>query len=256
MMSGDRVLGIIAVQSFYREGAYHHEHLELLQTIAAQAAVAVVNARLYERTDQALGQRVAELDKRNRQLGEILRLGNALKSDLELQDILDQVIRAVVDSLGFNVALLNLVEPGPPPYMRRAASAGVPPEVWREMQATTIPLGDYLQLMRQEFRISQSYFIGHEHEDVWQTLTSFYTPDLGPRAEDEWDTSNALFVPLTDSAGQLMGMLSVDDPADRRIPTRETIEALEVLPTKLPSPSRARGCSSAWPMGMTACRRS
>jgi GAF domain-containing protein len=84
MMTGDEVLGVITVQSLEREGAYEPEQVELLQTIAAQAAVAVANARLYERTDKALDQRVDEVAARNRQLSEILRLGNVLKFNLEL----------------------------------------------------------------------------------------------------------------------------------------------------------------------------
>ena len=228
MIAGDEVLGVIAVQSLERERAYEPEHVELLRTVASQAAVAVANARLYERTDKALAQRVDELAARNRQLSEILRLGNVLKFNLQLEDIFDQVAHAVVNSLGFNIALLNLVEPGPPPYVRRVAGVGIPPEVWRQMQATTVPLDNYLALMRPEFRMSQSYLISHHYREVWQGLSDVYFPDLGPRVEGEWMAEDGLFVPLTDSSGQLIGMLSVDDPADRRIPTRETIEALEV----------------------------
>ncbi len=229
MMAGDEVLGVITVQSLERERAYDPEHVELLQTIAAQAAVAVANARLYERTDKALAQRVDEVAARNRQLSEILRLGNALKFNVEPEDILDRVVHAVVDSLGFNIALLNLVEPGPPPFLRRAAAAGIPPEVWQQMKTASVALDEYLALMRPEFRISQSYFISHHYLEVWRSKPDVYIPDLGPRAEGEWMAEDGLFVPLADSSGQLMGMLSVDDPADRRIPTRETIEVLEIF---------------------------
>jgi NtrC-family two-component system sensor histidine kinase KinB len=229
MIAGDEVLGVIAVQSLERERAYEPEHVELLQTIAAQAAVAAANARLHENTDNALTRRVDELAARNRQLSEILRLGNVLKFNLQLEDIFDRVTHAVVDSLGFNIAVLNLVEPGPPPYVRRAAAAGIPPEAWRKMQAVTAPLDDYLALMRPEFRISQSYLVSHHYREVWQSLPDVYFPDLGPRAEGEWMAEDGLLVPLADSSGQLMGILSVDDPVDRRIPARETIEALEVF---------------------------
>ena len=229
MMAGDEVLGVITVQSLERERAYEPEHVELLQTIAAQAAVAVANARLYERTDKALAQRVDEVAARNRQLSEILRLGNALKFNVEPEDILDRVVHAVVDSLGFNIALLNLVEPGPPPFLRRAAAAGIPPDVWRQMKTASVALDEYLALMRPEFRISQSYLISHHYLEVWRSKPDVYIPDLGPRAEGEWTAEDGLFVPLADSSDQLMGMLSVDDPTDRRIPTRETIEVLEIF---------------------------
>jgi signal transduction histidine kinase len=61
LLSGEEVLGVIAVQSHSTPGAYDISHLEVLEMIAAQAALAIQNARLYARTDQALARRVQEL---------------------------------------------------------------------------------------------------------------------------------------------------------------------------------------------------
>ncbi|MGD1993375.1 MAG: ATP-binding protein, partial [Anaerolineae bacterium] len=54
-------IGVVAVQSYTTPKAYDISHQEVLVTIAAQAAVAIQNARLYERTDEALTRRVQEL---------------------------------------------------------------------------------------------------------------------------------------------------------------------------------------------------
>lgn len=62
IVAGDEALGVIAVQSYDTPGAYDRSHLEILTMIADQAAIAVQNARLYERTDEALARRVQELD--------------------------------------------------------------------------------------------------------------------------------------------------------------------------------------------------
>jgi len=61
MIAGDEVLGVIAVQSYTTENVYDEGHLNLLPTIAAQAAIAIENARLYEDAQQA-----AVLEERNR----------------------------------------------------------------------------------------------------------------------------------------------------------------------------------------------
>lgn len=61
LLSADAVLGVITVQSYSTPDAYDVSHLEVLETIAAQAALAIQNARLYARTDQALARRVQEL---------------------------------------------------------------------------------------------------------------------------------------------------------------------------------------------------
>jgi signal transduction histidine kinase len=62
VIAGDELLGVIVVQSFSEYDLYDLKHQEILMTIAAQAAVAIQNARLYERTDEALRSRVQELD--------------------------------------------------------------------------------------------------------------------------------------------------------------------------------------------------
>ncbi|MCJ7549358.1 MAG: ATP-binding protein, partial [Anaerolineae bacterium] len=60
--AGDEVLGVLVVQSYDEAQLYDQSHLDIFQMIAAQAAVALQNARLYERTDEALTRRIQELD--------------------------------------------------------------------------------------------------------------------------------------------------------------------------------------------------
>jgi len=78
------------VQSYSTPDAYDRSHQEVLTTIAAQAAVAIQNARLYARTDQALARRVQELDSILRTTREAILLldtdGRALAANRTLAD--------------------------------------------------------------------------------------------------------------------------------------------------------------------------
>ena len=56
MMIGDRVIGIISVQSETQPHLYDEHHAALMTTIANQAAIAIENARLFEQTQQALSE--------------------------------------------------------------------------------------------------------------------------------------------------------------------------------------------------------
>ncbi|HWL74841.1 MAG TPA: PAS domain S-box protein, partial [Burkholderiaceae bacterium] len=47
MLVGEKVVGVITIQDYERPEAYDQEHLDLLRTIAAHAAIVVENARLY-----------------------------------------------------------------------------------------------------------------------------------------------------------------------------------------------------------------
>jgi diguanylate cyclase (GGDEF)-like protein/PAS domain S-box-containing protein len=56
MIVGDRVVGVISMQS-YNPNAYDSAQIRLLETIAMQAAVAIENSRLYAKAQQEIKQR-------------------------------------------------------------------------------------------------------------------------------------------------------------------------------------------------------
>jgi len=63
-----QTLGLIYVDNRAQEGVFTERDLELLEALAAQAAAAIDNARLYARTDGELAERVAELERLNQAL--------------------------------------------------------------------------------------------------------------------------------------------------------------------------------------------
>jgi NtrC-family two-component system sensor histidine kinase KinB len=62
MKAGTEALGVIGVQSRDRPKVFRRSHQRVLVTIAAQAAVALQNARLHALADESLARRVQELD--------------------------------------------------------------------------------------------------------------------------------------------------------------------------------------------------
>jgi len=54
LLAADKMVGVMAVQSYEEEGLYGERELVLFTTIAAQAAVAIENARLYSRVQEQL----------------------------------------------------------------------------------------------------------------------------------------------------------------------------------------------------------
>jgi serine phosphatase RsbU (regulator of sigma subunit) len=60
MTIGDRVLGVITIQSFQRH-AYTKYHLDILKTLAAYTAIALDNANLYEHLEEKVRERTAEV---------------------------------------------------------------------------------------------------------------------------------------------------------------------------------------------------
>jgi signal transduction histidine kinase len=57
-----QIIGVVYVDNRAKSGIFTTGDLDLLNAFASQAAVAIENARLYTQTDQALAERVAELE--------------------------------------------------------------------------------------------------------------------------------------------------------------------------------------------------
>lgn len=205
------------------------ERRRFLRHLANHAAIALENALLYQ---QQFDQRQA-LDHRARQLTDILNLSNALQADMELDQVLQFVVEAVRDTLGFRIALLSLMGQEEAGRARRIVAVGLDPETFCHLQAHRPSLAFYQQLMRPQFRISRSYLIGPEDTAIWDEIKTGsgggYVPELGPRQPGEWNEGCGLFIPLRGAEERLLGVLSVDDPVDRQIPDRNTIEILEIF---------------------------
>ncbi|MCJ7700280.1 MAG: ATP-binding protein [Anaerolineales bacterium] len=62
LQSRGSIIGVIYVDNRARTSLFTKDDLDLLSAFASQAAVAIENARLYTRTDQALAARIADLE--------------------------------------------------------------------------------------------------------------------------------------------------------------------------------------------------
>jgi NtrC-family two-component system sensor histidine kinase KinB len=98
----EHVLGTLTV--YYDEPhAFDESELELLTTFANQVALALENARLYERTDRALARRVV-------QLAALEEIGRQLTSTLDLAHVFDRVLQHAMSSTGASAGLLVLCD--------------------------------------------------------------------------------------------------------------------------------------------------
>lgn len=77
-----QVTGAIYVDNKIKSGVFDDRDLEMMAAFAAQAAVAIENARLYTQTDAALAERVAELET-------LQHIDRQLNTGLDLDRVLD-----------------------------------------------------------------------------------------------------------------------------------------------------------------------
>ncbi|MEA2136783.1 MAG: hypothetical protein QOC68_4693, partial [Solirubrobacteraceae bacterium] len=103
ILSGERVLGLIAVES-PKKGVYDEGDLRLLSTLATSMGVALENARLFGETKRLL----TEADQRASELAVINEIGAALAEQLEFATIVELVgerLRSIFISDGLFIAL-------------------------------------------------------------------------------------------------------------------------------------------------------
>jgi len=218
------VAGLINLYSV-QESHFTPEHLEFVQALSHQAAMAIRNARAYEELVQQRNQ----LSLRAEQLANLAAISNALHTDRPLEKVLEDLVYAIQEAVGFNVVLLSIVDRNSS-TLRRVAAAGLPLSVFNELKQRTQQLSTIQEGLREEFRISHSYYIPHQHKELtkeWDTFTPLR--DTTNRGDGYWHAEDMLLVPLRGTDGRMLGLISVDVPRDGRAPTRPVVEALEVF---------------------------
>lgn len=159
-----------------------------------------------------------------RGLVEVTRL---LRAREDLPALLDAVARTIGQSLGYRTVAVNLYRPA-----------------WDDFEVTTVHgneearallLGnlrereDWTVLLADRFERHGAYVVLNGSVD-WNALGPSYTPHGdSPADPDAWDPEDALFVPMRDQDGELLGIISVDEPLSGRRPTDEELELLVAL---------------------------
>jgi diguanylate cyclase (GGDEF)-like protein len=159
-----------------------------------------------------------------RGLVEVTRL---LRAREDLPALLEAVARTIGESLGYRTVAVNLYRPQ-----------------WDDFEVTTVygneeakaallghsrPGEDWSVLLVKRFEHLGAYVVPSGAVD-WDTLGPSYVPEGGRACHpDAWDPEDALFVPMRDQRGLLLGIISVDEPINGRRPTDEELEVLVSL---------------------------
>ncbi|MGN6687961.1 MAG: putative bifunctional diguanylate cyclase/phosphodiesterase [Actinomycetales bacterium] len=144
-------------------------------------------------------------------------------SSTSVEETLQLVASAVVDSLGFQCAVLNIVEGD---HVDVVAAAG-PQEVRDALLGVREDLTTWDAYLEASEPLGGLCFVDGRVERPTSDLAE-WVPDIPVRDDPEsWHPLDALFAPLRAATGQLVGILSVDLPLDGRRPGPATVELLE-----------------------------
>ena len=113
-----------------------------------------------------------ESAQRTQQIKELLRLGNILRAELGLDEVLQQIIASISACTGFRLAVINLVEEDKH-KTSPVAFSGASEDGQLLIRENPLTLDQMHRLMRSEFRMSQSYFIPHQYADMYADVVGF-----------------------------------------------------------------------------------
>ncbi len=142
-----------------------------------------------------------------------------------LEATVQSVVDAVVDVTTFQVAAVSVVQTDG--YLRTLAVAGSA-EAHRQLTGKLTALARY----EEEFAVADSWgtllFVPHDRMPA--AAEPGWVPD-GPigRSRRAWHPLDTLYAPLRAPSGDLVGVLSVDLPTNRKRPRRWACELLELL---------------------------
>ncbi|HVO42118.1 MAG TPA: GAF domain-containing protein, partial [Aggregatilineales bacterium] len=195
--------GVLHVYS-RQTSAFTLQTLDFLRALSDQAGIAIGNAN---RNKEQI-ERSELLRQRADQLNQIFELGRTLRSGDKLENVLDAVAEGVTATVNFN--RVRIGRPDGETW-RWVASAGVPRA---DLTAhALIPRAEIEAKLLPKFQIGESYFV---------------PADSSSSARD-WQPGDLLYVPLRSASGEPIGVMQVDGPRDRKRPSQQTIEALEIF---------------------------
>jgi methyl-accepting chemotaxis protein len=171
----------------------------------------------------------SESERRVQQIRELVRLGNLLRADLSLDEVLRQIISSIITCTGFRALVLRRLD-YETRQLKMSFSEGMSEDARRVLNATPVSLDSLQHLMRPEFRLSQSYFISHEHLQRYANNLFMWSEPIHEYEVGTWHSNDLFFIPLYSPREQrLLATMSLDDPIDGKVPSLENVEVAQLF---------------------------
>lgn len=143
--------------------------------------------------------------------------------DDDLSGALQSIVDRLAEALDVEAVVINLLRPAWDDFEPTAIHA--PPHVHEALRGGTIPRSTVETLLDPRFDVGGAFFVpaGAVADDLDGVSATIHRPDR-PAGPDHWQEDDELLVPIRGEDGQLLGFLSLDEPASGLRPGPEDIE--------------------------------
>ncbi len=157
------------------------------------------------------------------QLKEFSTVSNMILQERELDRVCRMFVEAIADVSTFNRAILTLCDDEFRGY--QWYFAGLSEEEIAVFHQNKLTSRERVTIFQERYRLGNSYHIPRDEGWNYEGVRS--QKDTGGMVD--WHPDDFLFIPLFGSNKKIVGIVSVDDPADGRRPTAESISPLELF---------------------------
>jgi PAS domain S-box-containing protein len=165
-----------------------------------------------------------ERTQRNlQQLKEFSRVSSQILQERELDHVCKMFVEAIRDVSTFNRAILTLCDDEFRGY--QWYFAGLSEKEISIFHQNKLTSRERVTIFQERFRLGNSYYIPHDEGWYYEGVRS----NMESAEMLDWHPDDFLFIPLYGSNHKIVGIVSVDDPADGRRPTAESISPLELF---------------------------
>ncbi|HEY7493489.1 MAG TPA: GAF domain-containing protein, partial [Candidatus Tectomicrobia bacterium] len=214
LLSAGKLLGVLTVTRIHVAAPFTEEDLELLETFAGQATIALENARLYAQERHARD----TAEERAQQLAILMAISSALGAQLQLEDILHTVGPEVLRYTGFDQLGINLVEEDG--------------QHWRRVLSLFSASGYQTGIRRPLAGTRTGWVILHQQPMVVSDMTQAVSPHFMSDARlVQSGIRSSIYVPLC-FGGQIFGALNVHSNTPG-VPTPEIVTLLQEIGSRL-----------------------
>ena len=220
-----KAVGAISLYS-NKPGGLGPNAAEYIQALSSQATIAVTNATRH--AEQV--ERSELLRRRAEQMSQIFELGRAFRTDQSVEETLESVARAIRESVGFEIVVVSVLDAAGQ-SLRHVAHAGLSESLADKLSKKLVSWDVVQRYLSDEYRLSGSYLIPRsDSRALIANLGLISTTEKLRKGEvGRWQPGDVLLVPLRSSSDEIIGLLTVDQPRDGHIPTRNMIELLEIF---------------------------
>lgn len=163
------------------------------------------------------------------QLRSFIDVGNKMRMELGLETLLQNICGTVVNTLGWRQVILSLRDYNTG-TSRPVAMAGYDKETTKKiLSKPPVPLEAVERHLRDEFKISRSYYINHTHWEIMKDYPAGIV--VVPRADSlpgGWHEKDVLLIPIY-GREKILGFISPDNPVNGKRPTENDIRLFEIF---------------------------